>query len=285
MGVTSAIASPNGASAGIGFAIPASIVAKVVPALIQDGHYDHTYLGMSGTNLTPDAAAAMNLKEGQRGALVVEVQSGSPADQAGVRGGTRTAELDGVPLRIGGDVITRIGDQEVRRFDDIVAYLARSTSVGQEVTIALLREGREMTVKVTLEARPGQPQQPDRVAAAATDGRAWLGLQGADLSPQMAVQMGLERGQTGVLVGSVIYGSPADQAGLRGSDKRALIDGKNVELGGDVITAVDGKPLRSMRQLQQVIANHKVGDTLKLTVLRGGKEIGTEVTLAAPQQP
>ncbi|MCL4395569.1 MAG: trypsin-like peptidase domain-containing protein, partial [Chloroflexi bacterium] len=68
VGVTSAIESPNGASSGIGFAIPSQIVQRVVPVLIKNGHYDHPYLGVSGTDMTPSIAQAMGLDQNQRGA-------------------------------------------------------------------------------------------------------------------------------------------------------------------------------------------------------------------------
>ncbi len=63
IGVTAAIQSTNGSNAGIGFAIPSSIVTKVVPALIEDGSYQHSWLGISGTNMVPDLAKAMDLPE------------------------------------------------------------------------------------------------------------------------------------------------------------------------------------------------------------------------------
>ncbi len=154
IGVTSAIDSASGASAGIGFAIPSAIVQKVVPALIQTGHYDHPYLGISGTTMNSALAQAMNLKTDQRGALVESVTPGSPADKAGLLGSTQQATVSGVPATIGGDVITAIDGQPVKNFDDIVSYLARSTSVNQTVTLTILRDGKEQTIQVTLLARP-----------------------------------------------------------------------------------------------------------------------------------
>jgi serine protease Do len=154
IGVTSAIDTASGASAGIGFAIPSAIVQKVVPALIQTGHYDHPYLGISGATLNSALAQAMNLKADQRGALVESVTPGSPADKAGLHGSTQQATVSGISATIGGDVITAIDGQPVKTFDDVVSYLARSTSVNQTVTLTILRDGKEQTVKVTLLARP-----------------------------------------------------------------------------------------------------------------------------------
>src|SRR5262245_44461622 len=127
IGVTSAIVSPLGVSIGIGFAIPAIIVQQVVPVLIKTKSYRHPWLGISGMSLTSDLAGAMGLKPTQRGALVLDVMPGSPAQQAGVRGSDRDTFLDGEPVRLGGDVVTTIDSRPVKTFDDLLAYLARST--------------------------------------------------------------------------------------------------------------------------------------------------------------
>jgi serine protease Do len=161
VGVTSAIESPAGASAGIGFAIPSAIVQKVIPALIKTGHYDHSYIGIGGTTLTPSLAQAMGLKPDQRGALVSSVNAGSPADKAGLRGSNQQATVDGLQAVVGGDVITAINGQPVKNFDDLVAYLARSTEVGQTVTLTIVRGGSQTTVQVTLSARPASTSALD----------------------------------------------------------------------------------------------------------------------------
>jgi S1-C subfamily serine protease len=72
VGVPSAIISSVSSSAGIGFAIPSATVAKVVPALIGQGSYEHAWVGIQGTSLTPDIATAMGLDAEQRGALVIK---------------------------------------------------------------------------------------------------------------------------------------------------------------------------------------------------------------------
>jgi len=161
IGVTSAIISSSGANAGIGFAIPSAIVKKVVPSLIEKGYYEHPWLGISGISLSPELVEAMNLEPAQRGALVVDVVPGSPADEAGVRGSDRQVTIYGDTVRVGGDVITAIDGQPVKEFGDLVTYLTRVTEVGQTVTLALLRKGKDTNVKVTLAARPGQGEKPE----------------------------------------------------------------------------------------------------------------------------
>ncbi|MBN1488189.1 MAG: trypsin-like peptidase domain-containing protein, partial [Anaerolineae bacterium] len=88
VGVTTAIISPVEASVGIGFAIPSDIVANVIPSLIENGTYEHAWLGISGMSLTLDIAEEMGLAAAQRGALVIDVVPGGPSDAAGIEGST-----------------------------------------------------------------------------------------------------------------------------------------------------------------------------------------------------
>jgi serine protease Do len=165
VGVTFQIESQSGSSAGIGFAIPSAIVKQIVPSLIATGHYEHPYLGISGNSLDPSLAQAMGLDANQRGALVVSVAPGSPAETAGLQESTRQVTIDGQPALVGGDVITTINGQPVQNFSDMVAYLARSTKVGQTVTLTILRHGTSQTVKVTLAARPSSSAQQSGAGA------------------------------------------------------------------------------------------------------------------------
>jgi len=154
IGVTAAIASPVGASAGVGFAIPSDIVKRVVPALIDTGRYEHTWLGISGGSLTSDLAQVMNLDADQRGALIIDIVPGGPADQAELRGSRQELAINGQPVRVGGDVITAIDGQAIDNFEDLVAFLARNTEVGQQVTLSVLRGGKAQTNTLELAARP-----------------------------------------------------------------------------------------------------------------------------------
>jgi S1-C subfamily serine protease len=278
IGVTSAIISPVQASAGIGFAIPSAIVQKVVPSLIKTGHYEHSWLGVSGISLNPDLAEAMQLKTDQRGALVVEVVPGSPADQASLRGSDRQVKIDGQDVQVGGDVITAIEGQPVKDFDDLVTYLARATEVGQQVTLTVLRQGKEESVQVILIARPAAQDQPQQ-AKGGTGGGAWLGIAGQTLTPEIAQAMRLPQDQHGVQVEQVEAGSPADQAGLRGSYKPVTINGQRLLIGGDVITAVDDQPVNQIQDLQTIIRQAQPDQEVTLAILRDGQQIDVSVSL------
>jgi serine protease Do len=297
LGVPSQIESPVRASAGVGFAIPSAIVNNVVPALIGQGTVQHPYIGISGGTLTPELAQAMNLPSTQLGALVNQVTPGSPAEKAGLQGSNQQATINGQQVPVGGDVIVAINGQTVKQFDDLVAWLASNGKVGQQVQLTVLRNGQQMTIPLTLGARPAasatqgqaqpqqqQPQQPQQQQPQqqqpGTQSNVWLGIQGMTVSSDVAQAMNLNANQQGVLVESVVSGSPADNAGLRGSFKSATINGQQVLVGGDVITAVDGNAVNSIEQLVSTIQGKNAGDTVNLTVLRDGGQVQVSATLA-----
>ncbi|MEW6604263.1 MAG: trypsin-like peptidase domain-containing protein [Thermoproteota archaeon] len=159
IGINSAIFSTTGQFAGVGFAIPSNTIAKVVPSLITTGSFQHPWLGVAGRDMTPGIADRLGLEE-PRGFLVMEVVPGSPAAQAGIQAGDQDATVDGVPVRLGGDVIVGIDNQTVRKIDDILVYLQREKSVGDELLLTILRDGQEMQITATLGARPNQQDSP-----------------------------------------------------------------------------------------------------------------------------
>ena len=154
IGVNTAIASESGVNSGVGFAIPVDMVKRIVPELIAKGRYQHPWLGISGTTITPEMVEAADLPQ-EIGVLISTVEPGSPADRAGLHGGSQQVVVSGIPMLAGGDIMTAIDQVEVKRFDDVVNYLASHTSVGDVVTLTVVRERQEIRVEVTLEERPG----------------------------------------------------------------------------------------------------------------------------------
>ena len=154
IGITQSIDTSSGSSSGVGFAIPASIIEQVVPALINTGTYQHPYLGVTVTSFDLAIASAMNLTSSQRGALVEAITSGSPADKAGLKVGSSTFNDNGSQITIGGDVIIAFNGQAVKSSDDLITYLADQWVVGQSVTLTIIRGGKQMNVTVTPAARP-----------------------------------------------------------------------------------------------------------------------------------
>ncbi|MEZ4862396.1 MAG: trypsin-like peptidase domain-containing protein [Caldilineaceae bacterium] len=144
VGVNFAINSPVRANSGVGFAIPVSVVDKVVPALIKDGAYHYAYLGIAGQSITEQVAQENNLTDNTLGVYVGEVTAQGPADKAGLQAN---------------DIITGIDNQPVSRFEDLLSYLFNNTTPNQKVTLHILRNGKAMTLDVTLGERPSAEQQ------------------------------------------------------------------------------------------------------------------------------
>ncbi|HEX7976789.1 MAG TPA: trypsin-like peptidase domain-containing protein, partial [Anaerolineales bacterium] len=283
IGVTAAIESSTQSNSGIGFAIPSAIVQKVIPALIKDGKYDHPYIGISGTNLNPDLAAAMKLPEGQRGALVEEVTAGGPAEKAGLQGSTQQATINGQATTVGGDVITAIDGQDIRSIDALIAYLFSHTEVGQKITVTFLRGGEQKTAEVTLGARPAQTsvQQPASPTQASPSGTAYLGISSVGVNADIAQAMSLPAGTQGVLVVQVAPGSPAEKAGLKAGTTPLTINGQEIPVGGDVITAIDGQAITSTADLRATLGQDKPNQQVTLSLLRGGQTTQVQVTLGS----
>jgi S1-C subfamily serine protease len=156
IGINAQIVSQSDSSSGVGFAIPANIVKRVVPALIKDGHYNYAWLGITGTSLTLDLNEAMNLSPDQRGALVQDVTQGGPAANAGVQAGQSQATVNGRQVATGGDIIIAVDGQSVTGMDDVIDYLFNNKQPGDKMTLTVLRNGQQKDIQVTLGRRPTQ---------------------------------------------------------------------------------------------------------------------------------
>jgi 2-alkenal reductase len=222
----------------------------------------------------------MDLEPTQRGALITEVTPDGPADKAGLRGSDRQVEIDGQENRVGGDVIIAVNEEPILDMDDLIAYLTNNTSVGDQITVTVQRDGEQVEVEVTLGIRPGPSSEPAGPQIAPKDqAKAWLGIVGGTMTPEIADAMELPPRQVGVLVEQVQAGSPADQAGLRGSYKPLDINGQMVLVGGDVIIALDGKDVETINDLGALLGEFEPGDEVTLTVLRDGEKVELDVTL------
>ncbi len=131
----------NLANSGVGFAIPVSIVSRVVPGLIADGAYDWAWLGVRGGDVSLDLVTQMNLTV-DRGAFFSEITEGGPAQRAGMQAG---------------DVATAINGQTVKSFDDLLVYIALETRPGDQVTLTIVRDDKTQEVSVTLGSRNDAP--------------------------------------------------------------------------------------------------------------------------------
>jgi S1-C subfamily serine protease len=156
IGVNSQIISPSRASAGIGFAVPANTVQRVIPLLIAHGRYPHPWLGVDYLPLTPNWVEAFRRAEltmPDEGLLVLQVAPNGPADRADLRGGDRVIRLGNVRVPVGGDVIIAIDGQPMTNAKEFIAYLETQTMVGDTVQVTFIRDGEEQIVSATLDER------------------------------------------------------------------------------------------------------------------------------------
>lgn len=144
---------------GIGFAIPVSIVRRIVPDLIEKGEHQWAWLGVQGGDLTPTLVEAMNLPL-EKGAYIADVVQDGPSAKAGLRGSTDQATVRNRQVDVGGDIVVAVDGQPVNSFDDLLVYVALNVSPEQTVTLKVYRDGEYRDVQVNLEPRPDDMQSP-----------------------------------------------------------------------------------------------------------------------------
>ena len=242
IGVNTAILSPNGGSIGIGFSMASNVVRKVVDQLKQYGETRRGWLGVKIQEVTPDMADAMGLPKAE-GALVSEVPDG-PAKDAGMQAGDVIVNFDGGEVKNSRDLVKRVAD----------------APVGQGVRVVVMRGGKEQTILVTLgrretaegEAVPAAMQKP-----AETQGEV-LGMTLVPMNDQVAQELNLPTGQSGLLIKSIDETSAAFDKGLR---------------EGDLIVEAAQKPVAALADLQdQVKATKEAGRKSLLVLVRRGGE-------------
>jgi serine protease Do len=169
IGMNTAGLSESGASSGVGFAVPSDTLKVILPALIANGSYVHPWIGVSGTDVTPEIALELGLKEA-RGFLVIDIVMGSPANRAGIRGGDMPVDIGGAIaglqggqgptsnlLELGGDIILGVDNQTVNKIDDLLSYIESNKKAGDTVTLMVLRDGEMMPIDLVLGARESPP--------------------------------------------------------------------------------------------------------------------------------
>ncbi|MGH9934730.1 MAG: DegQ family serine endoprotease, partial [Blastocatellia bacterium] len=238
-GINSQIISPTGGNIGIGFAIPANMARNVAEQLISRGKVRRGHLGVTIQPITSDMAATLGLKDA-RGVIVNSVEQGSPAERAGLKQG---------------DVITAINGTRIDESNSLRNIIA-SAAPGAEVTMTVLRDGREQQLRATLGELPSQT-----AGRAASGGRMSdedrLGLIVTPMTPELAARLGLRRAARGLVITDVDSEGAAAAAGLQ---------------PGDVIEQVDRQPVRSSEDLKSALA--RAGSrTLLLLINRRGSSV------------
>jgi len=145
----------SGGGDNIAFGISAALARRVVPALIESGSFDHTFMGVALAPVTPAVATANDLDE-PRGLLVVDVAPQGPA-QGVLQPSEETETVEGERVPVGGDVLLAIDGTRTDTTEALGSYLALETRPGDTVSLSILREGTERTVELELDTRPTRP--------------------------------------------------------------------------------------------------------------------------------
>jgi S1-C subfamily serine protease len=155
IGVNSQIESETGGNVGIGFAVPVNTVREVVSQIKESGKVKHAYLGVEMQAITDELAETVTLPVAQ-GVLIAKVVEGSPADQAGLEGGTQPVIVDGTSYVLGGDIVTSADGRAMTSPDDLRTMIMEKKP-GESVTLKIRRGDLQRTVNVTLGQQPAQP--------------------------------------------------------------------------------------------------------------------------------
>ncbi|HUA96776.1 MAG TPA: DegQ family serine endoprotease [Terracidiphilus sp.] len=242
---TAIISGDGGGNEGIGFAIPINMAHRIMDQIVAHGHVVRGYLGVTIQNVDPDMAKAFGLSQGG-GALVANVTPGSPAAKAGLQRG---------------DIILKLDGDDVSGSSDLSVHVSEMAP-GATAHLQVFRNGHTQNVNVQLGAFP---ESGTMGAPVEGTGSALQGVQVQDLTSNLAQQMGLPPGTSGVVVTGVDPSSSAAAAGLQ---------------HGDVIEEVDHQPVHNLQEYNKAIAG-RADQPVLLLVSRGGQ---TSFVVVEPQQ-
>jgi 2-alkenal reductase len=154
LGINSQIRSSSGSGSGVGFAVSVDVVRRSLAQLRRSGHVRYPYLGVSTQSIYPQLAARFALGT-PRGAMILQIVGGGPADKAGLRAGTQRRTFQEQPWRLGGDIITKIDGRPIRQDADLARGLD-DHAPGDRVVLTVVRGGTAREVPVRLGTRPRQ---------------------------------------------------------------------------------------------------------------------------------
>ena len=237
IGINAAIASGSGRSnAGIGFAIPSSIVTKVMNDLISKGYVVRSFLGIYMQDINEDLYETMGL-ESRKGTIVSDIVEGSPAEKSGLESG---------------DVIVAFEGKEITN-GAALKNLVSSASPGQKITLTISREGKVQDINVVLEERSGA-----EMASSSSNDFDKFGLSVLDLTDDLIDQYDIQRPMNsdiqGVVVVNIEEGGIAEQSGM---------------LEGDLITRIGRQKISNLTMFKEEISKYEEDKKILFLVKRG----------------
>jgi len=219
VGINTFLISPSGSFSGMGFAIPTQIVRPTVDALIRDGKVSHGYMGIGISDVTPENSKFFHLNSAQ-GAVVTQVEPNSPGAKGGLKTGDVITGLNGKAISDSGELQVEVGQKQP----------------GTTLHLEVMRDGKSITVPVTLEAMGSRDKIAD--ASGSEDGKGRWGIGLADLSPDVRDQLQAPSDIHGAVVATVQPGSPADNAGLQKGDVIVEVNRQSVQSASDAAQAL-----------------------------------------------
>ena len=220
VGINTFLVSPSGTFSGMGFAIPSQIVRPTVETLIRYGKVSHGHIGIGIADVTPENAKFFD-ESNATGGVVTQVEPDSPGAKAG--------------LQIG-DVITEIDGQKVSDADELQVLVGQKQP-GSKITLKVLREGKTMTVPVTLEEL-GSRNAEGKDDSGSGEGKMHWGIGLGNLTPELRDQLQAPKELHGAVIEQVQPGSSADNAGLQQGDIILEVNRHKVQSAGDVKDAL-----------------------------------------------
>lgn len=217
---------------GIGFAIPINLAKTIMMELINQGKVVRPWVGIGLQDLNPELMKSFNVEE-KEGTLISQVFEGSPAEKAALKVGDIVVEIDGKKTKNSQDVVREVLKKKV----------------GQKIELDLIREGKRIKVEVTTTEMP--PEAGERKTPSVK--KEWFGLQVTTVTPDIAKELGLPKGE-GVVIGNVEGGSAGQDAGLR---------------RGDVILEVNRQKVRDESDYRSFMEKTKLGQSVLFLVRRG----------------
>lgn len=228
IGINTWIASSTGGNVGLGFAIPINNAKKTIDDFILKGKVDYGWLGINTGDATDSLRDDMKLK-GKSGSFVYDIFKGSPADRSGIQPG---------------DFITAINGKDIKDRDDLVNTVAGLTP-GQAHDFSIVRLGKEMNIKVTIDVR-------DADSESLKSQKAWPGMVVVGITDQIRKNLNLPKKGGNIVVGSVEQNSPAAIGGIRPGDIIKEINGKSIDTVMDFYKALsDSKSEVMMKIVRQ----------------------------------